>query len=102
MLSLALRYKSVDNKNRAFRGSIFVIYNKAVFNNLNSINTFIEIIFFTFVLVMNKFVPHSIDYDNSFEGEHLGDVKAGFPSPAEDVREKLDLIKLLVKHKEFG
>ncbi|MBR3883903.1 MAG: translesion error-prone DNA polymerase V autoproteolytic subunit [Bacteroidaceae bacterium] len=48
---------------------------------------------------MNKFVPHSIDYDNSFEGEHLGDVKAGFPSPAEDVREKLDLIKLLVKHK---
>ena len=29
----------------------------------------------------------------------LGDVKAGFPSPAEDIREKLDLIKLLVKHK---
>ena len=28
----------------------------------------------------------------------LGGVKAGFPSPAEDVREKLDLIKLLVKH----
>ena len=29
----------------------------------------------------------------------LGDVKAGFPSPAEDVREKLDLMKLLVRHK---
>ena len=29
----------------------------------------------------------------------LGDVKAGFPSPAEDIREKLDLIKLLVRHK---
>ena len=29
----------------------------------------------------------------------VGDVKAGFPSPAEDIREKLDLIKLLVKHK---
>ena len=29
----------------------------------------------------------------------LGDVKAGFPSPAEDIREKLDLMKLLVRHK---
>ena len=29
----------------------------------------------------------------------MGDVKAGFPSPAEELREKLDLIKLLVKHK---
>ena len=26
-------------------------------------------------------------------------MKAGFPSPAEDIREKLDLIKLLVRHK---
>ena len=48
---------------------------------------------------MNKFVPHSIDDTSSFESEMLGDVKAGFPSPAEDIREKLDLIKLLVKHK---
>ena len=48
---------------------------------------------------MNKFVPHSIDIDSSFETELIGDVKAGFPSPAEDIREKLDLIKLLVKHK---
>ena len=48
---------------------------------------------------MNNFVPHKIDSENSFESELLGDVKAGFPSPAEDIREKLDLIKLLVKHK---
>ena len=48
---------------------------------------------------MNNFVPHKIDSDTSFESEILGDVKAGFPSPAEDIREKLDLIKLLVKHK---
>ena len=48
---------------------------------------------------MDKFVPHSIDTSSSFETELMGDVKAGFPSPAEDIREKLDLIKLLVKHK---
>ena len=48
---------------------------------------------------MNKFVPHKIDSEGSFESDLLGDVKAGFPSPAEDIREKLDLIKLLVKHK---
>lgn len=48
---------------------------------------------------MEKFVPHSIDVEGSYEGELLGDVKAGFPSPAEDMREKLDLIKLLVRHK---
>jgi DNA polymerase V len=48
---------------------------------------------------LEKFVPHKIDSDSSFESEILGDVKAGFPSPAEDIREKLDLIKLLVKHK---
>ena len=48
---------------------------------------------------MNEFVPHKIDSDTSFESDLLGDVKAGFPSPAEDIREKLDLIKLLVKHK---
>ena len=39
-----------------------------------------------------------IEY-NSQEIELCGDVKAGFPSPAEDIREKLDLVKLLVKHK---
>ena len=30
--------------------------------------------------------------------ELAGSVKAGFPSPAEEVREKLDLVKLLVQH----
>ena len=48
---------------------------------------------------MDKFVPHRIDTGSSFETELMGDVKAGFPRPAEDIREKLDLIKLLVKHK---
>ena len=48
---------------------------------------------------MNEFVPHKIDAEEAFESALLGDVKAGFPSPAEDIREKLDLIKLLVKHK---
>lgn len=48
---------------------------------------------------MDKFVPHTIAAEESYESHLLGDVKAGFPSPAEDVREKLDLIKLLVKHK---
>ena len=49
---------------------------------------------------MEKFVPYKIDETSgSFESELLGDVKAGFPSPAEEIREKLDLIKLLVKHR---
>lgn len=48
---------------------------------------------------MSEFIPHKIDAEESFESHLLGDVKAGFPSPAEDIREKLDLIKLLVKHK---
>lgn len=30
--------------------------------------------------------------------ELVGDIKAGFPSPADDVKEKLDLVKLLVRH----
>ena len=34
------------------------------------------------------------------EGMLLGEVKAGFPSPASDVREKLDLAKLLVRHSD--
>lgn len=48
---------------------------------------------------MDKFQPYSLDYDVQAGGELLGEVKAGFPSPAEDVREKLDLVKLLVRHK---
>ena len=42
--------------------------------------------------------PHRIEDSDSLEALMLGGVKAGFPSPAEDVREKLDLIKLLVRH----
>ena len=48
---------------------------------------------------MDKFQPYSLDYDVQAGGELLGEVKAGFPSPAEDIREKLDLVKLLVRHK---
>ena len=49
---------------------------------------------------MEKFVPHRLDENaGSFERNILGEVKAGFPSPAEEIREKLDLIKLLVRHK---
>ena len=42
--------------------------------------------------------PFPINDISSPEFEFLGEVKAGFPSPAEDVKEKLDLVKLLVKH----
>lgn len=42
--------------------------------------------------------PYSIDYSTETEIDLAGDVKAGFPSPAEDVKEKLDLLKLLIKH----
>ena len=48
---------------------------------------------------MEKMQPYAIDDSSAFEGLVMGDVKAGFPSPAEDIREKLDLVKLLVKHK---
>lgn len=43
--------------------------------------------------------PYAVDDSSSFESLVMGDVKAGFPSPAEDIREKLDLVKLIVKHK---
>ena len=43
--------------------------------------------------------PHAIDYNTPLEGDMLGDIKAGFPSPAdEEPREKLDLVRLLVRH----
>ena len=48
---------------------------------------------------MDRFEPHSLEFTTSAEGDMLGDVKAGFPSPAEDIRERLDLMKLLVRHK---
>ena len=41
--------------------------------------------------------PTPIDSSTSFESL-LGTVKAGFPSPADDFREKLDLVRLLVRH----
>ena len=42
--------------------------------------------------------PHPITDAASFESTLVGAVKAGFPSPAEDLRERLDLVKLLVRH----
>lgn len=48
---------------------------------------------------MDKFEPHSIDENATAELGFSGSVKAGFPSPAEDEREHLDLVKLLVRHK---
>jgi len=42
--------------------------------------------------------PHPISDSASFESTLVGAVKAGFPSPAEEIREKLDLVKLLVRH----
>ena len=42
--------------------------------------------------------PYPITDIDSPVLELAGSVKAGFPSPAEEVREKLDLVKLLVQH----
>lgn len=42
--------------------------------------------------------PHPFSESSSFESLLVSAIKAGFPSPAEDVREKLDLVKLLVRH----
>lgn len=43
--------------------------------------------------------PYSIDSSTSLEADMLGEVRAGFPSPADDEpSEKLDLIKFLVRH----
>ena len=47
-------------------------------------------------------IPYPIDAEQQrSEFELCGDVKAGFPSPADDMHEKLDLIKMLVKHPAF-
>ncbi len=40
----------------------------------------------------------AVDLDKEFGVDLLGEVKAGFPSPAEEMRERLDLMKLLVRH----
>jgi len=43
--------------------------------------------------------PYPINIDDNLEVDMLGEVRAGFPSPAdEEPIEKLDLIKLLVRH----
>lgn len=43
--------------------------------------------------------PHSLEHIEGIELDMLGEVRAGFPSPAdEEPTEKLDLIKLLVRH----
>lgn len=43
--------------------------------------------------------PHIIDCATPIEADMLGEVRAGFPSPAdEEPRERLDLVQLLVRH----
>ena len=42
--------------------------------------------------------PQTIPQSEQLSAELLGAIKAGFPSPAEEYREKLDLVKLLVRH----
>ena len=48
---------------------------------------------------MDKFVPHSIDSESLYDNHSSGDVKVGFSSPSADMRERLDIVKLLVKHR---
>ena len=43
--------------------------------------------------------PNPLFEGSSPEFDFLGEVKAGFPSPAESIREHLDLSSLLVRHK---
>ena len=42
--------------------------------------------------------PYPLTDKDSIDLLMMGSVKAGFPSPAEEVREKLYLVKLLVQH----
>ena len=42
--------------------------------------------------------PHPLTDGSALEFAFAGTVKAGFPSPAADIREHLDLSKLLVRH----
>lgn len=46
---------------------------------------------------MGNFEPHLIA-DTQWDGSLLGDVKAGFPSPADDCREEFDLRSMIVRH----
>jgi len=50
-------------------------------------------------MTMERFEPYAIEEGDGFEGLLMGEIKAGFPSPAEDIREKLNLTDLLVRHK---
>ncbi len=42
--------------------------------------------------------PHPLTDTSALEFAFAGEVKAGFPSPAADIHERLDLSKLLVRH----
>lgn len=44
-----------------------------------------------------EFEPHKIS-PAEWDGTLLGDVKAGFPSPADECREEFDIKSLIVKH----
>lgn len=56
-------------------------------------------IFANFATMIENMTPYPIEQSESAaEFDLCGDVKAGFPSPADDMREKLDLVKMLVKH----
>ncbi len=47
---------------------------------------------------MSNLEPYQVEY-NTQEIEMCGEVKAGFPSPADDTpHEKLDLMRLVVRH----
>lgn len=47
---------------------------------------------------METLTPYAVDPGRESEVELMGDVKAGFPSPADEIREKLDIVRLLVHH----
>ncbi len=48
---------------------------------------------------MSELKPYPISVGESLELDMLGEVRAGFPSPAdEEPAEKLDLVRLLVRH----
>lgn len=47
---------------------------------------------------MEKMIPYPIDLSSEQEFDLFGDVKAGFPSPADDMHERLDLQRMLVRH----
>ena len=42
--------------------------------------------------------PQRLDLTQEIEFAYAGEIKAGFPSPAEGVSERLDLVRMLVRH----